>query len=68
MGNAGSGSGRDRQKVGDPSAPHSPSKEEQAFVFDKKPNSKLVFQSSHEEEEPYFTKGEDTNVSGVGIK
>ncbi|KAG8247454.1 5'-AMP-activated protein kinase subunit beta-2 [Homalodisca vitripennis] len=63
MGNAGSGPNRDRQKAGESNAPHSPSKEEQAFVFDKKPNNKLVFQSSHDEEEPYFTKERDSSVS-----
>lgn len=62
MGNAGSGGSRDRQKS-DP--PHSPSKEDQAFVFDKKPN-KLVFQSSHEEEEPYFAKGQESSDSEFG--
>lgn len=36
--------------------PPSPGKEGQAFIFDKKINQKLVFQSSHEEEEPYFAK------------
>ncbi|XP_077273758.1 5'-AMP-activated protein kinase subunit beta-1 [Temnothorax americanus] len=36
--------------------PPSPGKEGQAFVFDKKPSQKLVFQSSNEEEEPYFAK------------
>lgn len=36
--------------------PPSPGKEGQAFVFDKKPSQKIVFQSSHEEEEAYFTK------------
>jgi len=36
--------------------PSSPGKEGQAFVFDKKPVQKIVFQSSHEEEETYFTK------------
>ena len=36
--------------------PPSPTKEGQAFVFAKKPSQKLVFQSSNEEEEPYFTK------------
>uniref|UniRef100_A0A1B6C9V7 5'-AMP-activated protein kinase subunit beta-1 n=1 Tax=Clastoptera arizonana TaxID=38151 RepID=A0A1B6C9V7_9HEMI len=66
MGNAGSNSGRERQKVGDPSAPHSPSKEDQAFVFDKKPNSKLVFQSSNDDDEPYFTKGDEGNESEFG--
>lgn len=34
--------------------PPSPGKEGQAFVFDKKPSQKLVFQSS--EEEPYYSK------------
>lgn len=43
--------------------PRSPNKDGQAFVFDKKPNQKLVFQSSHEEEEPYFTK-KDLQDSG----
>ncbi|KAL6260405.1 5'-AMP-activated protein kinase subunit beta-1 isoform X1 [Pogonomyrmex barbatus] len=36
--------------------PASPGKEGQAFVFDKKPSQKLVFQSSNEEEESYFAK------------
>ncbi|XP_032452487.1 5'-AMP-activated protein kinase subunit beta-2 isoform X2 [Nasonia vitripennis] len=36
--------------------PPSPGKDGQAFVFDKKPNKNIVFQSSNEEEEPYFTK------------
>ncbi|XP_063236039.1 5'-AMP-activated protein kinase subunit beta-1 isoform X2 [Bacillus rossius redtenbacheri] len=55
MGNAGSGAARDRHKGDVP--PSSPGKEGgQAFVFHKKPVTKLVFQSSHEEEEPYFTK------------
>ncbi|XP_067009476.1 5'-AMP-activated protein kinase subunit beta-1 [Anabrus simplex] len=55
MGNAGSNA-RDRQKPGESAAPSSPGKDGQAFVFDKKPNTKLVFQSSHEEEEPYYSK------------
>jgi len=56
MGNAGSsGVPRERQKSGE-TAPSSPTKEEhQAFIFDKKPD-KLIYQSSHEEDEPYFTK------------
>uniref|UniRef100_A0A1B6ENT1 5'-AMP-activated protein kinase subunit beta-1 n=1 Tax=Cuerna arida TaxID=1464854 RepID=A0A1B6ENT1_9HEMI len=66
MGNAGSGPNRDRQKAGESNAPHSPSKEEQAFVFDKKPNNKLVFQSSHDEEEPYFTKERDSSENEIG--
>lgn len=36
--------------------PPSPGKEGHAFVFDKKPSQKLVFQSSHEDEESYFAK------------
>lgn len=56
MGNAGSsGAPRERQKSGD-TAPSSPSKEGQAFVFDKKVENKLNFQGLHEDEEPYFTK------------
>ncbi|KAF4518825.1 hypothetical protein B566_EDAN008154 [Ephemera danica] len=53
MGNAGSNS-RERHKSGD-ALPASPGKDGQAFIFDKKPN-KLEFQSSHEDEEPYYTK------------
>ncbi|XP_066598387.1 5'-AMP-activated protein kinase subunit beta-2 [Prorops nasuta] len=34
----------------------SPSKEGQAFVFDKKPGRKLVFQSSHDDDDAYFGK------------
>lgn len=56
MGNAGSsGAPRERQKSGD-TAPSSPSKEGQAFVFDKKIENKLNFQGLQEDEEPYFTK------------
>lgn len=65
MGNAGSNhpvghhhggsSARDHRHTKD-HPPPSPGKEGQAFVFDKKPSQKLVFQSSHEDEEPYFTK------------
>lgn len=55
MGNAGS-SARERHKGGELAPPPSPGKDSQAFVFDKKPNTKLVFQSSNEEEEPYYTK------------
>lgn len=63
MGNAGSGGApRDRQKLGE-TVPSSPSKEGQAFVFDKKPfvfdkkpENKLMFEDSQEEEEPYFTR------------
>ncbi|RLU22822.1 hypothetical protein DMN91_005100 [Ooceraea biroi] len=66
MGNAGSNqpvshhhgsSVRDREhRHSKDHPPPSPGKEGQAFVFDKKPSQKLVFQSSHEEEESYFTK------------
>lgn len=54
MGNTGS-STRDRHKSGDSLPPSSPGKDGQAFIFDKKPN-KLEFQSSNEDEEPYYTK------------
>jgi len=53
MGNAGSGSGRERGGKG--GLPHSPSKDGPAFVFDKKPPSTLVYQSSHDDEEPFYT-------------
>lgn len=54
MGNAGSsGAPRERHKSGD-TAPPSPSKEGQAFVFDKKIENK--FQGLQEDEGPYFTK------------
>lgn len=53
MGNTGSsGPSSYRQKSGD-TAPSSPSKEGQAFVFDKKPENKLNVQ---DDEEPYFTR------------
>ncbi|RZC39958.1 AMPKBI domain containing protein, partial [Asbolus verrucosus] len=56
MGNAGSGGApRERQKPGE-TVPSSPSKEGQAFIFDKKPENKLVYQSSQDDEEPYFTR------------
>lgn len=63
MGNAGSNqtvshshsSGRDHRHSKE-HAPPSPGKEGQAFVFDKKSNQKLIFQSSQEEEGPYYTK------------
>ncbi|XP_044254460.1 5'-AMP-activated protein kinase subunit beta-1 isoform X2 [Tribolium madens] len=55
MGNAGSGGApRERPKYGE-TVPSSPSKDGQAFVFEKKPD-KLLFQSSQEDEEPYFTR------------
>lgn len=56
MGNAGSGGvPRERQKSGE-TVPSSPSKDEQAFTFDKKTENKLIYQGSQEDEEPYFTK------------
>ncbi|KAG5875358.1 hypothetical protein JTB14_027679 [Gonioctena quinquepunctata] len=56
MGNAGStGVPRERQKLSEV-VPSSPIKEGQAFVFDKKPESKLHFTGSQEDEGPYFTK------------
>ncbi|XP_026281601.1 5'-AMP-activated protein kinase subunit beta-1 isoform X3 [Frankliniella occidentalis] len=57
MGNAGSNA-RERHKPGEMHAPSSPGKDGgQAFTFDKKPNSRLVYLSSTEEEEqPYYTK------------
>lgn len=65
MGNAGSNqtvshgsiSSRDSHRLTKDHPPPSPVKNEgQAFVFDKKPNQKLVLQSSNEEEEPYYSK------------
>lgn len=63
MGNAGSNQpvGRHENVVAKETHRHkepppSPSKDGQAFTFAKKPSQKLVFQSSHEEEEPYFAK------------
>lgn len=65
MGNAGSAGGRDRQKGGDLHAPHSPTKEDQAFVFDKKREPNLVYQSSHEDEDPIYTKSDDTSSQQI---
>lgn len=56
MGNAGSNLPRDRHKSSNSSdiiLPGSPLKG-QAFVFEKKPDSRLVFQTSNEDEEPYL--------------
>ncbi|XP_057327920.1 5'-AMP-activated protein kinase subunit beta-1 [Microplitis mediator] len=39
--------------------PPSPGRDGQAFTFSKKPNKKLVFQTSNEEEEPYLSKEDD---------
>ncbi|XP_072383394.1 5'-AMP-activated protein kinase subunit beta-1 isoform X1 [Diabrotica undecimpunctata] len=55
QGTGSSGPPRDRQKSGE-IVPASPTKEGQAFTFDKKPENKLQIQSSQDEEEPYFTK------------
>ena len=64
MGNAGSNqpvshhhsSNTSRERHVKEYPPPSPGKEGHAFVFDKKPSQKLVFQSSHEDEESYFAK------------
>jgi len=61
MGNAGSTVPRERHKsspgMGSCELPGSPIKDGQAFVFEKKPDNRLIFQGgSHEEEEPYYTK------------
>lgn len=45
--------------------PPSPGKEGQAFVFDKKPS--LLFHSSQEEEESYFTKVTSKNIELIYI-
>lgn len=57
MGNAGSGAvPRERQKSSE-TAPSSPSgREEQAFLFEKKPEHRLILQGSQDDEEPYYTK------------
>lgn len=57
MGNAGSsGASREHHRVkhGEP-APPSPSKEGQAFTFEKKPE-KFQFQGSQEDDEPFYTR------------
>ncbi|CAH1174184.1 unnamed protein product [Phaedon cochleariae] len=52
----GSNSGsRERPKHGD-IVPPSPTKDGQAFTFEKRPENKLILQGSQEDEEPYFTK------------
>lgn len=65
MGNAGSaGPQRERQKSGD-TAPSSPMREGQAFVFDKKTDGR-IFQNLHgsqEEEEPYGTPGAPQEIA-----
>ncbi|XP_044758741.1 5'-AMP-activated protein kinase subunit beta-1 [Coccinella septempunctata] len=54
MGNAG-GSQRERHKSSGETAPSSPVKEGQAFVFDKK-TDKIVMQHSQDEEEQFYSK------------
>lgn len=59
MGNAGSSTiARERHKSSSCDMPSSPVlKDGQVFVFDKKSETRLQHQgSSHEEEEPYYTK------------
>lgn len=59
MGNAGSTNiPRERHKSSSSDIPSSPLlKDGQVFVFDKKSETRLQYQgSSHEEEEPYYTK------------
>ncbi|KAG8037461.1 hypothetical protein G9C98_005671 [Cotesia typhae] len=72
MGNAGSnqpghhhGSAitKDTHRQSKDHPPSSPGRDGQAFTFAKKPNKKLVFQTSNEEEEPYLSK-EDDEESG----
>ncbi|XP_018333523.1 5'-AMP-activated protein kinase subunit beta-1 [Agrilus planipennis] len=66
MGNAASGGNvsRERQKSGE-IIPSSPCKDG-AFVFDKKLENKLVFQGSHDDDEPYFTKPVSQDLSYDG--
>lgn len=65
MGNAGSNPPRERMKTGSGEiAPPSPSKDGQAFVFDKKPEPRLSYQGSHEEDAPYFAKPDAEFVDG----
>lgn len=57
MGNAGSNIPRERHKSSSSDMPSSPVKDGQAFVFDKNVDKSIQYQgSSHEEEEPYYTK------------
>lgn len=57
MGNAGSNIPRERHKSTSSDMPSSPVKDGQPFVFDKNPEKNVQYQgSSHEEEEPYYTK------------
>lgn len=69
MGNAGSSNiPRERHKSSSSDMPSSPVlKDGQAFVFDKKTEKPLQYQgSSHEEEEPYYTKPVTTTVEPIG--
>lgn len=57
MGNAGSNLPRERHKSSSSDMPSSPVKDGQPFVFDKSHDKNIQYQgSSHEEEEPYYTK------------
>lgn len=69
MGNAGSNIPRERHKSSSSDMPSSPVlKDGQAFVFDKKSDKNIQFQgSSHEEEEPYYTKPVTTIVEPIVI-
>uniref|UniRef100_A0A0V0G566 5'-AMP-activated protein kinase subunit beta-1 n=1 Tax=Triatoma dimidiata TaxID=72491 RepID=A0A0V0G566_TRIDM len=64
MGNAGSAGGRERQKAGEIIAPHSPSKDDTAFVFDKSPQPNLVYESSQDDEDTFFSKERESNTGG----
>lgn len=67
MGNAGSNIPRERHKSSSSDMPSSPVlKDGQAFVFDKKSGKNIQYQgSSHEEEEPYYTKPVTTVVEPI---
>lgn len=59
MGNAGSTVPRERHKSSpscDMLGSGSPVKEGQAFVFEKRPDNRMIFQGGSHEEEPYYTK------------
>lgn len=55
MGNAGSHTRERVSKSGD-TAPPSPTREGQAFTFDKKTPAKTIVQGSHDEDGPVYTK------------
>lgn len=68
MGNAGSNNiQRERHKSSSADMPSSPAlKDGQAFVFDKKSEKALNYPgSSHDEEEPYYTKPVTTTVEPI---